>query len=70
MKLDKEEKAILDAYDKGTMKTSAPSKKELDETPIKFCEEPTFVPFCGYGSMIYDVYNRKVIERGGHPLQV
>jgi predicted DNA binding CopG/RHH family protein len=30
MKLDKEEKAILDAYDNGTMKVSSPSKKELD----------------------------------------
>ena len=28
MKLDKEEKSIVEAYDKGTMKFSAPSKKE------------------------------------------
>lgn len=30
MKLDKEEKGILDAYDKGKLKTHSPSKKELD----------------------------------------
>ena len=29
MKYDKEEKAIIDAYEKGKMKLSAPSKKEL-----------------------------------------
>ena len=29
MKLDKEEKGILDAYDKGQLKTHSPSKKEL-----------------------------------------
>ena len=31
MKLNKEEKSILDAYDKGKIKTSAPSKKEIAE---------------------------------------
>ena len=31
MKLNKEEKAILDAYDKGKMKTSKPSKKEKEK---------------------------------------
>jgi len=40
MKLDKEEKGILDAYDKGEMKPSTPSKKELDE--IKSMAENTF----------------------------
>ncbi len=30
MKYDKEEKAIVDAYEKGKMKFSTPSKKELD----------------------------------------
>lgn len=29
MKYDKEEKAILDAYEKGRMKLSTPSKKEI-----------------------------------------
>ena len=29
MKYDKEEKAILDAYEKGNMKLSSPSKKEI-----------------------------------------
>lgn len=40
MKLDKEEKGILDAYDKGKMNTSAPSKKDKDE--IKSMAENTF----------------------------
>ncbi len=40
MKLDKEEKGILDAYDKGEMKPSTPSKKELDK--IKSMAENTF----------------------------
>jgi predicted DNA binding CopG/RHH family protein len=31
MKYDKEEKAILDAYEKGKMKLSKPSKKEIDK---------------------------------------
>jgi predicted DNA binding CopG/RHH family protein len=30
MKYDKEEKGILDALEKGTMKLSAPSKKEIE----------------------------------------
>ena len=30
MKYDKEEKSILDAYKKGKMKLSSPSKKEID----------------------------------------
>jgi len=30
MKYDKEEKAIVDAYDKGKMKLSTPSKKEIE----------------------------------------
>jgi|GEM_PF-4189474 len=29
MKYDKEEKAIVDAYEEGKMKLSAPSKKEI-----------------------------------------
>ncbi len=40
MKLDKEEKSILDAYDKGVMKTSTPSKKERGG--IKTMAENTF----------------------------
>jgi predicted DNA binding CopG/RHH family protein len=31
MKLDKEEQEILDAYDKGQLKLSSPSKKERDK---------------------------------------
>ena len=30
MKYDREEKAIVDAYDKGKMKLSTPSKKEIE----------------------------------------
>ena len=30
MKYDKEEKGILDALEKGTMKLSSPSKKEIE----------------------------------------
>jgi predicted DNA binding CopG/RHH family protein len=40
MKLNKEEKAILDAYDKGKMKPSTPTKRELDK--IKSMAENTF----------------------------
>ena len=40
MKLDKEEKGILDAYEKGSMKLSAPSRKEKDK--IKSMAENTF----------------------------
>jgi len=40
MKLDKEEKEILDAYDKGKLTLSSPSKKERDK--IKAMSEQTF----------------------------
>ena len=40
MKLDKEEKALRDAYEKGEMKLSTPSKKELEK--IKTMAENTF----------------------------
>jgi predicted DNA binding CopG/RHH family protein len=40
MKLNKEEKAILDAYDKGELKPSTPTKRELDK--IKSMAENTF----------------------------
>ena len=40
MKLSKEEKGILDAYDKGGMKTSKPSGKE--KAKIKSMAEKTF----------------------------
>ena len=40
MKLDKEEKSILEAFDKGTIKLSAPSKREKDK--IKSMAENTF----------------------------
>ena len=40
MKLDKEEKAILEAYDRGSMKLSTPLKKEKER--IKAMAEKTF----------------------------
>ena len=40
MKFDKEEKEILDAYEKGAIKTKSPSKKELKD--IKSIAENTF----------------------------
>ena len=40
MKLDNEEKNILDAYEKGNIKTNTPSKEELKE--IKKIAETTF----------------------------
>ncbi len=40
MKLDKEEKTILEAYDKGSLKLKSPSKKEL--AYIKSSAEKTF----------------------------
>ena len=41
MKYDKEEKAIIDAYEKGKMKVSTPSKKEL--VSIKAIAKKTLV---------------------------
>ena len=41
MKYDKEEKAIVDAYEKGKMKLSAPSKKEL--TAIRATTKKTLI---------------------------
>ena len=40
MKLDKEEKDILDAYESGNMKLSSPSKKEIEA--IKAIAKNTF----------------------------
>lgn len=40
MKLDKEEKGILDAYEKGSMNLSIPSRKEKEQ--IKSMAEKTF----------------------------
>ncbi len=40
MKLSKEEKEIISAYGKGLIKTTAPSKKELNE--VKSTAENTF----------------------------
>ena len=66
MKLDKEEKAILDAYDKGTMKTSSPSKKELDE--IKAMAENTFRKDRRVTIRLYDHdlkgIQKKALEKG------
>ena len=41
MKYDKEEKVIIDAYQKGKMKLSAPSRKEIDA--IKLTAKRTLV---------------------------
>jgi predicted DNA binding CopG/RHH family protein len=41
MKYDKEEKAIVDAYEKGKMKLSTPTKKEIEA--IKATARKTFV---------------------------
>jgi predicted DNA binding CopG/RHH family protein len=41
MKYDKEEKAIIDAYEKGNMKLSSPSKKEIQA--IKATAKKTLV---------------------------
>ena len=41
MKYDKEEKAILEAYEKGKMKLSTPSKKEIEA--IKATAKKTLV---------------------------
>ena len=41
MKYDREEKAIIDAYEKGRMKLSTPSKKEIEA--IKAAAKRTFV---------------------------
>jgi predicted DNA binding CopG/RHH family protein len=66
MKLDKEEQAILDAYDKGTMKTSSPSKKELDE--IKAMAEKTFRKDRRVTIRLYDHdlkgIQKKALEKG------
>ena len=40
MKYDKEEKSIINAYEKGEMKLSTPSKKEIDN--IKAMAKSTF----------------------------
>ena len=40
MKLDKEERNILDAYDKGKLKLSSPSKREMEK--IQAMAEQTF----------------------------
>ena len=40
MKLNKEEKGILEAYDKGKMRPSSPTKKERDK--VKTMAESTF----------------------------
>ncbi len=40
MKLDKEERGILDAYDKGKLKLSSPSKKEKEK--MQTMAEQTF----------------------------
>ena len=66
MKLNKEEKAILDAYDKGKMKTSKPSKKEKEK--IKSMAENTFRKNRGVTIRLYDHdlkgIQKKAMEKG------
>ena len=66
MKLNKEEKGILDAYDKGKMKTSTPSRKEKEK--IKTMAEHTFRKDRRVTIRLYDHdlkgIQKKAMERG------
>jgi len=66
MKLNKEEKGILDAYDKGKMKTSSPSKKEKEA--IKSMAENTFRKDRRITIRLYDHdlkgIQKKALEKG------
>jgi predicted DNA binding CopG/RHH family protein len=66
MKLDNEEKAILDSYDKGDVQASAPSKKELAE--IKAMAEGTFRKDRRVTIRLYDHdlkgIQKKALEKG------
>jgi len=52
MKLDKEEKNVLSAYEHGLIKTKAPAKKELRE--IKKASENTFKKDCRITIRLYE----------------
>ena len=66
MKYDKEEKAIVDAYKKGKMKLSTPSKKEIEA--IKATARNTLVKDKRITIRIYDHdyqgIQKKAIEMG------
>jgi predicted DNA binding CopG/RHH family protein len=66
MKLNKEEKGILDAYEKGSMKTSTPSKKETDK--IKALAKNTFRKDRRVTIRLYDHdlkgIQKKALEKG------
>jgi predicted DNA binding CopG/RHH family protein len=66
MKLNKEEKGILDAYEKGSMKTSTPSKKETDK--IKVLAKNTFRKDRRVTIRLYDHdlkgIQKKALEKG------
>lgn len=66
MKLNKEEKGIIDAYDKGKMKTSSPSKKEKES--IKSIAENTFRKDRRITIRLYDHdlkgIQKKALEKG------
>ena len=66
MKLDKEEKGILDAYEKGKMKTSSPTKKEIADA--KAMAENTFRKDRRVTIRLYDHdlkgIQKKALEKG------
>ena len=66
MKLDKEEKNILDAYERGEIKTSTPSKKKIAE--IKTIAENTFRKDRRITIRLYDHdlrgIQKKALEKG------
>jgi len=66
MKYDKEEKSIIDAYEKGTMKLSKPSSKEIEA--IKATANKTFVKDRRITIRLYDHdyqgIQKKAIEMG------
>lgn len=66
MKLNKEEKGILDAYDKGKMKTSSPLKKEKES--IKSVAKNTFRKDRRITIRLYDHdlkgIQKKALEKG------
>ena len=66
MKIDKEEKDILSAYENGSLKTKAPSRKELKE--IKEAAENTFKKDCRITIRLYEHdlkgIQKKALEMG------
>ena len=62
MKYDKEEKAIIDAYEKGKMKLSTPSKKELES--IKATAKKTLVKDKRITIRLYDHDYQGIQKKG------